>query len=159
MIEKWLLAALLAVGVVTPTYATEGELWLDFNFRSYHVQDTSKYNDRNYGFSLEYHFTNTLIGQVGYYENSLRVQSKYLGVSYLPFKLGDSLSFGGFAGLVTGYNKKNQDEFQPAAGLASSFEYRINGVGVGTNILFVPKASSNPAVFGMQLKVGTKIFE
>jgi len=128
------------------------ELWLNPGFLSYHWQRDQDLNGDNYGLGAEYRFSTVASITVGEYYNSNRADSKYLGLYYQPFGIGD-VRFGAAAGGFNGYpNYKNGGWFLAAIPVAS-YDYKC----VGLSVSFVP-SYQNRLYGSLSFQFNLKVF-
>lgn len=88
----------MLIGFVCYKPVRADEIWAVGTVRSYHIDRTHNYNERNWGVGMEVDRWIT-----GEYKNSFGHTSAYLGYHYLPYQTGNwHLGLSGV--LVTGYN-------------------------------------------------------
>lgn len=123
-------------------WCSEG--WGVSTVASYHIDRDTKHNESNWGLGFECQVMEkgSLVG--GVYENSYWRQSKYLGVTYLPYKLGPA-KIGAMFGAVTGYDRTVTPVIIPTI----AFE----GTRYGMNIGIIPSIDDGLAMIGLQLKM------
>lgn len=144
---KYVVAVLLMLLSLSAN-AKPGDLWLDASVTSYHFSG-KKYNEHNYGFGLEYDYTDTIKLAGGYYQNSLWKQSRYIGGMYLPIEKW-GLKFGVDAAMITGY-AANPGRYIPVVAPTVVYE---NSHGFGLNMVFMPPVTKKvTGAIGLQLKV------
>lgn len=102
-----------------------------------------EWNQRNEGFSVEWHQNKELSYQIGSYDNSEWKHSKYAFVQYMPLQ-HKGFSAGAFGGYVSGYALTNV-----AAGLM--VRYKMDSVVFTTR--FIPKVDKRmgSSVFGFEV--------
>jgi len=105
------------------------------NVAAHHWNNDAKFNQKNYGLGIEnvfdcYGCDGDLMGEIGFYKNSLNAQSGYALLGYTPLHLG-VLRVGVIGGAVTGYPLM---PVVPAAGVLVSLRYEK----VLANIIMTP---------------------
>ena len=106
--------------------------------QSLHGKEEVDLNDSNFGFGVEYQFTETQSLTAGTFKNSDFEQSRYLGWYWLPLALGP-VRFGGTFGIMDGYSKARNGKFFPA--VLPAISYKRSRLGV--NIYPIPGFSDN----------------
>ena len=114
------------------------ELWINFGMYSLHGKEEVDLNYSNFGFGVEYQFTETQSLTAGTFKNSDFEQSRYLGWYWLPLALGP-VRFGGTFGIMDGYSKARNGKFFPA--VLPAISYKQSRLGV--NIYPIPGFSDN----------------
>lgn len=122
-------------------------LWLTAAMKSYHMDRSAHYNEKNYGIGLEYQYIKDLAFVAGEYKNSFFNKSTYYGVLYTPFSAGP-FKAGVLAGEISGYILREPHRFGFVAAPMIVWE----GKCYGANLLFVPPLGNGTGVFGLQLK-------
>ncbi|OGT57535.1 MAG: hypothetical protein A3E01_08330 [Gammaproteobacteria bacterium RIFCSPHIGHO2_12_FULL_63_22] len=125
-------------------YADESQLWIVATVRSYHMDRSSPYNERNYGPGIEYAINSRWSVAAGEYWNSSLRLSKYVAGSWTPVSLG-AVRLGSTAGVVTGYNRGHLAPL--VAGVAT-----IEGKRYGANLLAIPPYDGGNWVLALQIK-------
>ena len=139
------MSAFLILAALFPqtAQAEEPSVWVMSGMWSVHPnEDYYHYNQKNSGWGLAYEdhdHDHTYI--VGDYFNSVRQDSKYIGMIHDPWSVGP-VRFGYMAGLISGYS--TSPRYIPVAAPMASYEYR----GIGLNFVWVPSV-----VVAVQLKV------
>lgn len=119
------------------------ELWITGTLISYHTDRSSHYNEFNPGIGLEYKLSNKFKFVLGEYKNSIRRQSEYIGITYVPFEI-KGVKIGFTMGLVSGYSDSIAPMILPVVG--------IEGQKVGINLIILPPKILSTGVIGLQLK-------
>ena len=123
--------------------------WVNFGMYSFHGKEDVKLNNENFGFGLEYKFSETQSITAGAFKNSDFEHSRYLGWYWLPLALGP-VRFGGIFGVMDGYSKARNGDAFPAILPAVSYE----GERFGINIYPIPSFNGNLyTAISLQLKV------
>lgn len=140
---RYLLLALLLASA-----DTAAETYLTVSVASYHAErhrDDGKgaYEQENLGFGLEHVLNDRWRLAAGIYRNSIRQDSGYVGVSYLPVEMWGA-RVGASVGMVSGYTGNLVPIFIPTVSLDGRF---------GFNLLVMPPYDKNPAGLGLQLKI------
>jgi hypothetical protein len=144
------IVAMLAAGLIIEARADDRCNWVAATFASKHLSESKSgkdYNERNYGLGGE-NCLGTLAGVpvrgvAGFFRNSNRIDSLYVGFSATLVKFGP-VSAGIAAVLVSGY------EVEP---LKAPFPVvAIEGEKLGANISFFPKSRDTGAALGFQIK-------
>lgn len=132
-----------------------GDTWIVGSVASHHFDDSRPrdYEQRNWGLGVEHELLQDLDFVAGFYRNSIRRTSKYIGFAWSPLilargELGE-VKLGTAAIRIDGYGPKAMFAAFPVLG----FEKRIGGAGIGINIPYAPKTKRNIAVAALQLKV------
>ena len=110
---------------------------------SYHFKRGQGYNELNLGVGLERKLNERWSIGGGYFRNSNRGDSLFVGATYAPWTLA-GLRIGTAMGLVTGYEKSVLPAMLPTA----TWETRDFGV----NVVLIPPADGKPGALGFQLK-------
>jgi hypothetical protein len=109
------------------------ELWLNPGFYSYHFQKDKGLNNSNFGLGGEYRYTTTSSVMLGFFDNSDRQTSRYVGWCWQPLGLGP-FRVGAVVGAIDGYPNMLDGGWFAAVIPTASFEYK----NIGANLLFVP---------------------
>ena len=126
--------------------------YLDINVGCYHWDRQAvkeyNFNENNFGIAYE-HDNGNFLETIGYYNNSLRVNSDYALVGYEPIKLG-SVKLGVIGGVITGYKYKSAP-FVPAIGAIATYNTSFGGI----NLIATPnyKSMGVYGFLGLQLKI------
>jgi hypothetical protein len=150
---KVLLKAAAAIAAVWLVVALEARAddcrWVSATLASKHLGASSSkhYNERNYGLGGE-NCLGTVLGvplrgAAGFFRNSNRIDSLYVGGSATLVKVGPA-SAGFAAMLVSGYEVEPVKAVFPVVA--------IEGEKLGANFSYFPRTKSNGAALGMQLK-------
>jgi hypothetical protein len=127
--KKALLACVMAVAVP----AAMADVWVNPGFYSYHLQRDKGFNNVNTGLGIEATLTNTYSLTAGFFHNSDRETSRYVGVYAMPFQLG-AFKAGAAIGAFDGYPKMRDGGWFPAIIPTVAFE----GQQFGLNVSFIP---------------------
>lgn len=123
-------------------------LWLNAGFLSHHLQNDSRYNDRNGGLGIEWNLMPGYSLTAGQFNNSNDVTSHYVGAYLMPVQWGP-VRFGVAAGGFNGYPTYKGGGWFAAAIPAMSVE----GERWGLNVLYVPPVIPDVAsVLSFQIK-------
>lgn len=129
------------------SYSASAESWLTMPAYSWHFSGREdgkgSYETMNTGLGLEHVVTPSFRVAAGIYRNSVRRDSGYFGVGYLPLQLGP-VRIGASAGVVSGYTSNLLPVLVPTL--------TIEGKQFGVNLLVVPPAEGSPSVIGVVLK-------
>jgi hypothetical protein len=132
------LAAALASGV--PALADEApapgftsELWLNVGMLSRHFDRAADFNELNLGLGGEYRLSSSTALTAGFFRNSNRRRSHYLGWYWQPLRLGP-LRLGAAFGALDGYPRMWDGHWFPVAIPALSAESGR----FGANLLLIP---------------------
>ena len=144
------IAALLAAALIIEARADDRCSWIAATVASKHLSESKSgkdYNERNYGFGGENClgdvFGIPVRGVAGFFRNSNRIDSLYVGFSAALVQVGP-VSAGLAAVLVSGY------EVEP---IKAPFPVlAIEGEKLGANISYFPRTNKNVAALGLQLK-------
>lgn len=120
------------------------ETYVTVPIASYHFDRGQGYNELNLGFGLERELNDRWRLGAGYFRNSNRDDSLFVGATYAPWSLYGA-QFGMALGVVTGYD----DRILPLAVPTAIWE--THG-GVGLNIVLIPPADGKPGALGFQMK-------
>lgn len=142
-----MIAGTLLMATTCERAKAEG-LWLTAAMKSYHMDRSAHYNEKNYGVGGEYQFNKDIAAVAGEYKNSFGNKSTYYGVLYTPFSAGP-FKAGVLAGEISGYILREPRKFGFVAAPMVVWE----GERFGANLLFVPPLGNGTGVFGLQLKV------
>ena len=142
----------LALLFAPPVKADEESVWLTTGEWSRHDHNQScsadgsdchdKYRQNNTGVGLQIDFDRDVSSVLGWYNNSLRNESVYLGMTYAPIHVGGA-KLGVMSAVATGYYYVPV----PIASIYASYEYERYGV----NVFWLPDV-----VVAIQLKVKIK---
>jgi hypothetical protein len=136
------LALIVAIGAFGKAMSCD---WWVASIASHHYGPGSSknYEQRNYGLGCERQISEKVRLVGGFYRNSLRIDSTYVGAVWTPWRLGP-VRLGTAAILVSGYEVEPIKAVFPVAS--------IEGRHAGVNLLLVPPTSSNVGAIGLQLK-------
>ena len=124
--------------------------WIVASVASHHFDDARPrdYEQRNWGLGFEHELTRTVRATAGFYRNSIRNESLYVGAVWAPISFGVA-RLGLAAELVSGYETAKSREPVKALFPVLAFEWRTFGL----NIPFVPPTDSNVGAVALQVKV------
>lgn len=126
-----------------------GQIWLNAGSISHHFNRDMRFNERNWGFGAEYKFDAEYSVFGGFYRNSMFETTRYAGLSYTPFKIGQA-RLGVIGGVADGYEGMNSGGFFPMISPVISIE----GERVGVNFIVIPSIVSNVSnAVALQLKI------
>lgn len=108
-------------------------LWVNAGFISHHLQNDSRFNDRNGGFGLEWELKPGYSFTAGQFDNSNFATSRYVGAYLMPLQWGP-VRLGVAAGGSNGYPTYKGGGWFAAAIPALSIERERWGL----NVLYVP---------------------
>lgn len=112
---------------------------------SYHLDRSKHHNEQNWGLGFEHEVYQDVRLTAGFYRNSNYLDSTYVGVAWMPLKLGD-FKFGGFGGGFTGY------AIDIKWGILPVMAYERGNW--GANLTYAPTTGGKDSsgVLGLQLK-------
>lgn len=129
--------------------AKTGQVWLNAGSISHHFNRDMRFNERNWGLGGEYKFNTTYSVFGGFYRNSMWDTTRYAGLSYTPWQVGQA-SIGVVGGVADGYKGMNDGKFFPMISPVVSIE----GERIGVNIIVIPSVVSNVSnALAVQLKI------
>ena len=128
MKKRWALVAWLSGASLA-----HAGLWINPGFYSYHLERDKGFNNVNTGLGFEASLNDEYSVTGGFFENSDRQTSRYVGVYAMPFKFGN-VKAGAALGAFDGYPKMRNGGWFPAAIPTVAIE----GQRLGLNISFVP---------------------
>jgi hypothetical protein len=150
-----LLAGLCAAVVWPAARAAEGEaaprVWVNAGLLSYHFDRSKNYNEGNWGLGAEALLAPDHALMAGFYRNSERETSRYLGYQWRPLHwqpAGVNVSAGLALSLLDGYPTMNNRGWF-VAGMPM---VAIEGKRFGANLIFVPNVKHGSAL-AVQLKL------
>jgi len=108
-------------------------VWINPGFYSYHLERDKGFNNVNTGLGVEASITDTYSVTAGFFKNSDRETSRYVGVYAMPFKIG-AFKAGAAIGAFDGYPKMRDGGWFPAIVPTVAFE----GKQLGLNVSFIP---------------------
>lgn len=121
----------LAFMAAVPT--AMADVWVNPGFYSYHLQRDKGFNNVNTGLGLEAPLTDTYSFTAGFFHNSDRETSRYVGIYAMPFRAG-AFKAGAAIGGFDGYPKMREGGWFPAVIPTVAFE----GPRLGLNVSFIP---------------------
>lgn len=129
-----ILASLASLWFQPGCLADEGgrpvqEWWLNAGMYSYHFRHDKDLNDENFGLGIEYRYTAANALTAGFFRNSDRETSSYLGWYWQPIQLGPA-RLGAVLGALDGYPRMRDGGWFPALIPALSAESGKLGVNV-----------------------------
>lgn len=136
---------------------TAPRYWISVGVGSQHLKDASQYNQNNPGLGIEVPFQAEALGAMdtryalGFFRNSERARSIYIGAFVFPWASSDShWKFGALAGVINGYHRANNGGFFPLLVPTLAYEHQ----NLGANVFLVPPVAGIPATLALQLKWG-----
>ena len=108
-------------------------VWVNPGFYSYHLERDKGFNNVNTGLGVEASLTDTYSVTAGFFRNSDRETSRYVGLYAMPFKIG-GFNVGTAVGAFDGYPKMRDGGWFPAIIPTVAFE----GERLGLNLSFIP---------------------
>ena len=124
---------LIALAVVAIAPAVMADVWINPGFYSYHLQRDKGFNNVNTGLGFETSLTDTYSVTAGFFRNSDRETSRYVGVYAMPYKIG-AFKAGAAIGAFDGYPKMRDGGWFPALIPTVAYE----GSQFGLNVSFIP---------------------
>ena len=124
---------LIALAVVAAAPVALADVWVNPGFYSYHLQRDHGFNNVNTGLGFEASLTDTYSVTGGFFHNSDRETSRYVGLYVMPFKLG-AVKAGAAIGAFDGYPKMRDGGWFPAIVPTVAFE----GPRLGLNVSLIP---------------------
>jgi len=113
--------------------AVWADVWINPGFYSYHLQRDQDLNSANTGLGVEASLTSDYSFTAGFFKNSVRDTSHYVGVYAMPFSFG-GFKAGAALGAFDGYPLMNKGGWFPA--IVPTME--LEGRQFGLNISFIP---------------------
>ncbi len=144
--------SLVAALLLACTSLTYGETWIVGSIASFHYSSDKEYEQQNYGLGFEHGLTSSIRTTGGYYRNSNRRDSLYVGLAWAPLQYGiaeGKLRLGLAALLVSGYETVKDQDLVKAVFPVVSWE----GKRFGVNVPVIPATNKNAGAIGLQLKV------
>ena len=130
------------------TAASAPEIWLNVGGFSRHFDRSNRYNERNFGFGIEWRTSEQFAFMAGVYDNSLSKHSQYAAVNWQPWSLGP-VKLGAALGVMNGYpSLKRGGTFFAALPMAS-----IEGRRFGINLGLIPSMKNVDGAFMLQFKL------
>lgn len=127
---KKLFWLLILLGLSPAVWA---DVWINPGFYSYHLQRDQDLNSANTGLGVEASLTSDYSFTAGFFKNSGRDTSHYVGVYAMPFSFG-GFKAGAALGAFDGYPLMNKGGWFPAIVPTMALEGRQFGL----NISFIP---------------------
>ncbi len=127
---------LLACFIALASPVTLADVWLNPGFYSRHLDRDKGFNNVNTGLGVEVSLTNTYSLTTGFFENTDRATSRYVGLYAMPFRTGH-FKAGAAIGTFDGYPRMRDGGWFPAFVPTVAFEGRQ----LGLNVSFVPSIS------------------
>lgn len=149
-----LLALALPVGATaahaddgTPA-ATPPEVWINLGGFSRHFDRRADYNERNFGFGIEWRHSAEVAVMAGVYDNSLGKPSQYAAVNWQPWQIGP-VKLGAALGVLNGYpGIERGGTFFAALPMAT-----IEGKRFGVNLGLIPSMKNVDGAVLLQFKI------
>jgi hypothetical protein len=146
------LGLILLMGIST---CAKADTWVSATVWSYHTDRTVDRNEKPYGLGVEHDVDWFGLDHArvvaGFYKNSDWKQTEYVGLTYMPWKVGPA-RVGAMFGLVTGY----ADHVLPAIVPTISFEDKKEMYGANIGVLPMKTDNGYGLVVGLQLKAKFK---
>lgn len=142
---------LLPLVTAIATSCAMADVWVNPGFYSYHFQRDQGFNNVNTGLGFEASLSDTYSLTGGFFKNSDRDTSRYLGVYAMPFKAG-AFKAGAALGAFDGYPKMRDGGWFPAVVPTVAFE----GQKFGLNVSFIPTIGDKlhgAITFGFKYKI------
>jgi hypothetical protein len=134
-------------GPTTPA-ADAPSVWINVGGFSRHFNRQANYNERNFGFGLEWRHSPEVALMAGVYDNSLRKHSQYLAVNWQPWQIGP-VKLGAAIGVLNGYPAiERGGTFFAALPMAS-----IEGRRFGINLGVIPSMKNVDGALLLQFKL------
>ena len=127
--KKWL----ILLAWLSGASLAHADLWINPGFYSYHFEQDKGFNNVNTGLGFEASLSDHYAFTAGFFENSDRHTSRYVGVYAMPWKFGN-VKLGAAMGAFDGYPKMRDGGWFPAIVPAMAIE----GHRLGLNIHVVP---------------------
>jgi len=105
-------------------------VWINIGGFSRHFNRSAQYNERNFGFGIEWRHSPEVALMAGVYDNSLRKHSQYAAVNWQPWQIGP-VKLGAAIGLLNGYPAIERGGTFFAALPMATLEGRRFGVNLG----------------------------
>ncbi len=125
--------ALIAIAIAAAAPAAMADVWINPGFYSYHLQRDKGFNNVNTGLGFEASLTKTYSVTAGFFHNSDRETSRYVGVYAMPFQVG-AFKAGAAIGAFDGYPKMRDGGWFPAIIPTVAYE----GPRFGLNVSVIP---------------------
>ncbi|MBL0918732.1 MAG: hypothetical protein IBJ14_08520 [Hydrogenophaga sp.] len=142
------LAAFSARADEAAPVADKPEVWINVGGFSRHFDRSSQYNERNFGFGIEWRHSPEVAVMAGVYDNSLGKPSQYAAVNWQPWQIGP-VKLGAALGLLNGYpGIERGGTFFAALPMAS-----IEGKRFGINLGLIPSMKNVDGAVLLQFKI------
>jgi hypothetical protein len=123
----------MALAIAAAAPAALADVWVNPGFYSYHLQRDKGFNNVNTGLGFEAPLSNTYSVTAGFFHNSDRETSRYVGLYAMPLQIG-AFKAGAAIGAFDGYPKMRDGGWFPAVIPTVAFE----GSHLGLNVSFIP---------------------
>ena len=123
----------MALAIAAAAPAALADVWVNPGFYSYHLQRDKGFNNVNTGLGFEAPLSNTYSVTAGFFHNSDRETSRYVGLYAMPVQIG-AFKAGAAIGAFDGYPKMRDGGWFPAVIPTVAFE----GSHLGLNVSFIP---------------------
>jgi hypothetical protein len=152
--------SLLSAGFMSPAKADDipvpslqsskrNQFWFNFGGLSQHFENSSRFNQQNFGFGLEYQVDRARYLVLGEYQNSVHGSTRYAGGGWMPLTYGP-FKIGAIAGVADGYPKMRGGRFFPIILPVMAIETKY----VGANFVIMPSVAGKVSgCVAMQLKL------
>lgn len=128
--------------------ADKPEVWINVGGFSRHFDRRSDYNERNFGFGIEWRHSPEVAVMAGVYDNSLGKPSQYAAVNWQPWQIGP-VKLGAALGLLNGYpGIERGGTFFAALPMAT-----IEGKRFGVNLGLIPSMKNVDGAVLLQFKI------
>ena len=142
---------LLALVVLAAAPVAWADVWVNPGFYSYHLQRDKGFNNVNTGLGFEASLNDTYSVTAGFFHNSDRQTSHYVGVYAMPLKM-ETFKAGVAIGAFDGYPKMHDGGWFPAIVPTVVFE----GQQFGLNLSIIPTVGDKlhgAITFGIKYKL------
>jgi hypothetical protein len=123
----------MALAIAAAAPAALADVWVNPGFYSYHLQRDKGFNNVNTGLGFEAPLSSTYSATAGFFHNSDRETSRYVGLYAMPVQIG-AFKAGAAIGAFDGYPKMRDGGWFPAVIPTVAFE----GSHLGLNVSFIP---------------------
>ena len=123
----------MALAIAAAAPVALADVWVNPGFYSYHLQRDKGFNNVNTGLGFEAPLSNTYSVTAGFFHNSDRETSRYVGLYAMPVQIG-AFKAGAAIGAFDGYPKMRDGGWFPAVIPTVAFE----GSHLGLNVSFIP---------------------
>lgn len=128
--------------------AEQSEIWINVGGFSRHFNRDRDFNEKNFGFGIEWRRSPELAVMAGVYDNSLGRSSQYAAVNWQPWQIGP-VKLGAAIGLLNGYPAiERGGTFFAALPMAS-----IEGRRFGINLGLIPSMKNVDGAVLLQFKL------